>query len=227
MLTNQSRIIGYRIAMYCLDKGIEPSLSWDDLLAAGDEIATYKQVLAWEGPNNSLLRNLDISFRKIYPFASLSGVWRNDIVMAFYRFLDIVKIHQNLDKCPIAPYDIGLSHRLWDAMKEGNFVFSEVRYMALKLAMECSAWTDAMYIYTRILKAAGDSYDNGNLRGDWIPLVPMEEYLNGFSDKTLDRFEKLHERNKLRAASLDSVVPTKTGEAMKNRNKIMLDKEDR
>ena len=90
MLTNQSRIIGYRIAIYCLNKGIEPSLSWDDLLAAGDEIATYKRVLAWEGPNDSLLRNLDTSFRRIYPFASLSGVWRNDIVMAFYRLLDII-----------------------------------------------------------------------------------------------------------------------------------------
>ena len=226
MITNLSRLIGYRLALYFADNGMDMIISGDDLMSTGDEADVYAKVLAWKGPKDPLLKNLDDGFRKSLPSSSLTGAWRADIIVCFYHFKDILYVHRHLRECPLSFYDMAIPKHLYECACTGAFVLSEARYTAIRLAMECTDWIDAMYIFYRVVKMQGDSLDTRGLRAYWIADIPMDEYLNGFSDENLEKFEKLKENNQSQAALSASETPSSDG-SIKQKFKIVLKRKEK
>ena len=202
MISNVSRYLGYRIAIYCEERAPGYKLTWKSLPEGkGRDSDIYDRLLSWGGPRDPLLRNLDIAFRRQLSFSFTRGAWRSDVLKAFFFFEDVLYVHRHLEDSILNAIDVGVDLECWEEAKEGRHVFSPEQYLALKMSMECEDWCDAYYIFYRIISALGSQEETYRLPFHWMKSHPMDEYLNGFDDNV--REAMLKARDKKRIAALD------------------------
>lgn len=198
MITTLSRLLGYRIALYCEEHNPCYSLRWTEL-PESDSIASglYRQVLDWEGPTDPFLRNLDEAFRKALMYSGRTSFRRSDIVTAFYQCRrTVLFVHRNIDRCLLLPCDISMDQEFWDEFRAGKRSFSIERYAALKLAIECDNWEDAYYIYFRIMDLLGQQEETYSLPNKWLSSYPMSNFLEGIGEKTLKKITSARDKQR-------------------------------